>query len=82
MNLNLQCLEILQMTKMTKMTSIINNYQDSYIQSAANRGCRIMIVKKSNLILEARYCGELVREICNSFYAYVPFSPLSRFMSI
>jgi len=70
---------------MTKMTSIINkNYQDFCTQGAANRifDCRIMIVKKPNLILEAHYCGELVGKICNFFYPHVPFSSLSRFMSI
>jgi len=36
-------------------------------------GCRIMTVKKPNSILEARYCGELVGEICNFF------TPMSRF---
>jgi len=45
-------------------------------------GCRIMIIEKPNLILEARYCGELVGEICNFFYPHVPFSSLSQFMSI
>jgi len=71
---------------MTKMTSIIKNYQDSCTQGAANR--QVMPnydCKKPNLILEARYCGELVGKICNFFYLHVPFSPLmniSRFMSI
>jgi len=41
--------------------------------------CRILIVEKSNLVLEARYCGELVGEICNFF---TPVFPTFTFMSI
>jgi len=37
--------------------------------------CRIMIVEKPNLILETRYCGELVGETCNFFYPHVPVFP-------
>jgi len=40
-------------------------------------GCRIMTIEKPNSILEARYCEELVGEICNFFYPHVSFSPLS-----
>jgi len=67
---------------MIKMVS--KNYQDFCTQGAGPwipEGCRIMIVEKPNLIMEARYCGELIGEICNFFYSHVPFSPLSRFMS-
>jgi len=76
MNLNLRCPKILQMTK---ITSIINkNYQDSCTQSkqVPNYDCR-------KTKFDSRYCGELVGEICNFFFSYVPFfPPLSRFMSI
>jgi len=37
-------------------------------------GCRIMIVEKPNLILEARYCGKLVGEICNFFTPFHVFA--------
>jgi len=36
-------------------------------------GCQIMIVEKLNLILEARYCGELVGKIYNFFYPLYHF---------
>jgi len=77
MNLNLRCLELLQLQKLLQLSRIIKILAHSKPTS-----CRIMIVKKPNLILEARYCGELIGEICNFFYLYVPFSLLSRFMSI
>jgi len=42
--------------------------------------CRIMTVKKPNLILEARYCGELVGEICNIFLSlYYVFSTFTAY---
>jgi len=60
---------------MTKMTF---NYQQElsrflYTGCSKLTGYRIMIVKKLNLILEARYCGKLIGEICNFF------TPMSRF---
>jgi len=38
--------------------------------------CRIMTVEKPNSILEARYCEELVGEICNFF---IPMSVFPTF---
>jgi len=57
------------------------NYQQElsrflHIGCSKPTGCRIIIVEKPNLILEARYCGELVGKICNFFYPHVLFSPL------
>jgi len=48
------------------------NYQQElsrflHIECSKPTGCRIMIVEKPNLILEACYCGELVGEIYNFF---------------
>jgi len=62
------------------------NYQQE-LSKFLHTGCnkptdyQIMTVEKPNLILEARYCGELVREICNFFSPHVPFSSLSQLMS-
>jgi len=38
------------------------------------KGCRVMIVEKPNLILEARYCEELVGEIYNFFIPMFHFA--------
>jgi len=43
--------------------------------------CRIMSVEKPNLILEARYCGELIGERYVTFFTPMFFSPLSRLTS-
>jgi len=60
------------------------NYQQEsrflHIGCSKPTDCQIMTVEKPNSILEVRYYGELVEEICN-FLPPVLFSPFSRVMS-
>jgi len=60
MNLNLRCPEILHDKNDFNYQQELSRFL--HTECSKPTDCRIMIVKKPNLILEARYCAELVEE--------------------